>query len=367
MTSQSSSNTAHEDYLNQKHFGNIDGLRFICISMVIWHHCVPPQAKEIMLLTRGFLGVDFFFVLSGFLITTLLLRETRKYGDFSLKNFYIRRIIRIIPVYYFVVTCVGIYYIFVKGQTEYLELWPHYYLFLSNFLTDSISLLAVSWSLSVEEQYYMVWPLLMLLTPPRYLWAICVVFISLNLLGILGFLGDPDLAWGPLDFRLPPATYAPIIMGSLAAIVLDKRAGFDILQRIAGGYATALLGFIALTVVIYLAPADVRGFPNLAIHTAMTFTLIALVVREKGILSPFLNQPFIARIGTVSYGIYLYHLLALDIVNRIGGRLFGELNAWAVLIVYCALSYLIAEISFRTLESWFLRFRPAPRTVKTET
>lgn len=92
--------------------------------MVLWHHAQPIKVQGLPILDRGFLGVDFFFVLSGFLITTLLLREADRYGSFSLKNFYLRRIIRIIPVYFFVVTGVSVYYILIEGQTEYLELLP---------------------------------------------------------------------------------------------------------------------------------------------------------------------------------------------------------------------------------------------------
>lgn len=361
MNTQALEDTEYRNFLKQKYFGNIDGLRFICIAMVIWHHSIPPEAREITALTRGFLGVDFFFVLSGFLITTILLREIRTHGDFSLRDFYVRRIIRIIPVYYFVVTCVGLYYVFIKGQSEYFELWPHYYLFLSNFLTDDIPLLAVTWSLAVEEQYYMIWPLLMLAMPPRYLCISCVFLIALNVLGSIGVFGQSDLSWGPLYFHLPNATYAPIIMGSLTAILLDNQVSFKVLYRAAGGYPTALVGMLCLGVVIQTAPQDIRGLPNLTIHLLMTFTLIALVVREKTILSPFLKLPVIARIGAVSYGIYLYHLIALDIVKRAGAFLFTELNPWVTVVTYFVLSYLIAEFSFRTLETWFLKFRPKQR------
>lgn len=91
------------------------------------------MAAPPLLLTRGFLGVDFFFVLSGFLITTLLLRETAQRGRFSLRDFYRRRIVRIVPVYFFVVTIASVYSVLIKGETQYAGLVPYYYLFLSNF------------------------------------------------------------------------------------------------------------------------------------------------------------------------------------------------------------------------------------------
>ncbi len=89
-----------DDYRAARRFSNLDGLRFICIALVLWHHANPFPDSPLNLFGRGFLGVDFFFVLSGFLITTLLLREADAHGRFSLRDFYLRRIIRIIPVYF---------------------------------------------------------------------------------------------------------------------------------------------------------------------------------------------------------------------------------------------------------------------------
>ena len=123
LSSERSDAAAHAAYRDRRRFGNLDGLRFICIFMVLWHHFTPfPYLEQWMGFRRGFLGVDFFFVLSGFLITTLLLREASQTGRISLRNFYLRRILRIVPVYFFVVTCVSAYYILVKGRTELLEL-----------------------------------------------------------------------------------------------------------------------------------------------------------------------------------------------------------------------------------------------------
>jgi peptidoglycan/LPS O-acetylase OafA/YrhL len=360
--SSPASGAGYEAYRARTHFGNLDGLRFVCIFAVLWHHYSPIPNEGIRLLNRGFLGVDFFFVLSGFLITTLILREIDTYGNFSLRDFYLRRIVRIVPVYYFVVTCVGAYFIFVQGRTQYLDLWPYYYLFLSNFLIEDIPLLSITWSLSVEEQYYMIWPLILLLFPARYLWLICLAFVAINVLGILGVFGFSARTAGSLVFKLPSSTYAPIILGSLAALLLHKPTSFAALNRLAGGYWSVLLGAIGLALIIHLAPGDLRGFPNLAIHLAMTFVLIALVVRENTVLTPVLTLPPIARVGVVSYGMYLYHLIALYVVWEILGGAVGGLAPWPKFICYFGLAYLMAEASFHTLEKWFRRFRPKKRT-----
>ena len=100
------------------------------------------------------------------------------------------------------------------------------------------------------------------------------------------------------------------------------------------------------------------------LHLVMAYTLIALVVAERNVLTPLLTRGLVMRIGAVSYGIYLYHLLALDVVNRIADRA-GDPPEWLTFLAYIALSYGIAELSFRTIEAYFQRFRPAPPKTQT--
>jgi peptidoglycan/LPS O-acetylase OafA/YrhL len=356
--------TAFSAYRETRYFINLDGLRFICIAMVLWHHAPPVAMDQLQIFGRGFMGVDFFFVLSGFLITTLLLREARVTGRFSLRDFYIRRILRILPVYFFVVTAVALYYIGVKGQTEYLTILPYYYLFLSNFLTDHIPTLGITWSLSVEEQFYLIWPALLLVLPAVLRVPLLLFLIGVNVVISAGLVRVDPAQAGPLLFQLPNATYAPILMGSLLAIALEHRAGFQGVWRAVGGRWAAPALVLGLVLALQFTPQDVRGWPNLLIHSVMTALLAALVVRGATMLTPVLAARPIARIGEISYGIYLYHLIALDIWMRTAGAA-GFDDGWTRLIGYSVLSILMAEISFRTLEAWFQRFRPGgpPATV----
>ncbi|MEQ9695374.1 acyltransferase [Shimia sp. SDUM112013] len=342
-------------YRSVSYFQNLNGLRFICIAMVLWHHAQPVQSETWPILDRGFLGVDFFFVLSGFLITTLLLRERDRTGRFSLRHFYIRRALRILPVYFFVVTLVAAYFIGIKGETRYFTQLPYYYLFLSNFLTDHIPTLSITWSLSVEEQYYLLWPLALLLLPSRWVVPVLGVLIALNVTAAMGLFGVTPPQLGPLTFKLPVATYAPILMGSLAAVLLNSQRGYAAFDTVLGKPLAPWVCAVLLAITIQITPFDLRGLPNLLIHVLMTATLITLVLYEDTVWSPFLTHPFIARVGEVSYGIYLYHLLALHVVHAL-----GIANGWLILIAYSLISVLIAEVSFRTLERWFLNKRPAP-------
>jgi len=355
------SQPSYDAYRQTKHFGSLNGLRFICIFAVLWHHAPVWTAisDAPQILKSGFLGVDFFFVLSGFLITTLLLREEERDGTFSLKGFYWRRSLRILPVYFLIVTALAIYFIGIKGQTELLELLPFYYLFLSNFLATDIPMLAPTWSLSVEEQYYLVWPLLLLVTPRRYILHVLIGLIALNLVavsGVLRVIGIVPIEIGPLVIKMFTATYAPILIGSGLAIVLHNRSGFDRLRQIVGYKAAAPITFALVLIVIHFRPADVTGWPNLLIHTAMALCLASLVIREDHAMTRVLNFRPIVRVGEISYGVYLYHLIGLHIA-RVGLAKIGLEGDWTVFLVYTVISLLISEVSFRYYEQPFLALR----------
>ncbi len=198
---------AYLTYLGRRYFGSLDGLRCLCILAVIWHHSpLMDPASPVQLLARGFVGVDMFFVLSGFLITTLLLREERDSGTISLSAFYWRRALRILPAYLLLLSAMSLYWIGVKGQHDLLPLVPYYLLFLANFLLAQIPLMSVTWSLSVEEQFYLLWPLTMLLLP-LLAWrriALLVALIVVLLAFALGAgAGLPRLQTQHAIFALP--------------------------------------------------------------------------------------------------------------------------------------------------------------------
>lgn len=363
----------YDRYRATRHFGSLDGLRFICISAVIWHHI--PYWQELthisVLFARGHVGVDFFFVLSGYLITTLLLREESTKGSFDLRGFYWRRALRILPVYYFVVSIAAFYDIVINGRAEALEALPFYYVFLVNFLTiPDIMFLSPTWSLSVEEQYYLLWPALLLLLPRGWIIPALIALIAINVIaatGLFALVGIHAINAYPLRFAIEGATYAPILMGSLAAVLLHYRAGFLPFARALGSRGAPWICFALLLVALGAVPGSLEGWPNLLVHSLMTLMLISLVVREDNGMAPVLHLRPIVRIGQISYGVYLYHHFALAAMYLALQTL--GIQSWGLLyFTYYALAILIAEISFRTLEAWFMRFRHKSfRRVPSET
>ncbi|MFC4671040.1 acyltransferase family protein [Seohaeicola nanhaiensis] len=360
--------TAYDHYRSVRFFGSLNGLRCLCIGMVLWHHSpllgsleAPPK-----FLTRGFLGVDFFFVLSGFLITTLLLREESRTRAISLKDFYLRRALRIIPAYFLLVTAMSLYWVWYKGMDELAPLVPYYYLFLANMLIGDIPMLTVTWSLSVEEQYYLVWPLLLSLLAPRLripalllLLGLCVATAT----GVMAAMGFSPIRSEHAVWALPAASFGAILCGTLTAVLLHDPRGFRMLYALCGARIAPACLFAALVVVLAVLPADLTGLPFLLVHLTMAFCLAALVVREDHRLAPLFSWAPVARIGEISYGIYLYHLIARH-VGVEGAAVLGLPPALAETIataIFVAGAILIAEISFRTLERFFLSLKPGPK------
>lgn len=353
---------AHRAYLKQAHFSALDGLRAVAILMVLTHHSALAQVSGLW--SRGFLGVDLFFVISGFLITTLLLREQERRGRISLTGFYWRRALRILPLYFLVVTLVGGYFVLLQGEWDLAAHWGAYYLFLANFLSSHIPPLFPSWSLAMEEQFYLLWPLVMVWLPRRAWGGLLVLGVALNLVavtGVLGRVGITAFDWGIFRLHLPDVTYAPLLLGAGLALTLHDPRGFRALWRLLG-HPGAPLGLAGLLLVLLsgLLPQVLAGLPYLVVHLAMTGLLASLVLRENSWAHPLLRLAPLARIGRISYGIYLLHLLVLSGTALLAARLDLPETGAAFLLCYWGGTYVLAELSFRTYEQPFLRLRHKP-------
>lgn len=355
---------AFADYAGRRHFAALDGLRFLSIFAVLFHHSplVGPWADYSRLFGRGYLGVDLFFVISGFLITTLLLRERDRTGRISLSGFYKRRTLRILPLYLLVITAVGGYYVLFKHAPGAGEKWPFYYLFLANFLVGDIPMLAPTWSLSVEEQYYLLWPLMIIFLPRRWLILSVIVFALFYLLSVLTGLAFHSWDIGPLSFSIYKLTYVAILFGAGLALLLHRADSFGLLWRCLGGWWTSPLLLAALLAELLVLPLDLRGWPYLLIHLTMAALLGSFIIREDTPLMPVLTFAPIVRIGTISYGIYLLHNLSLHAANVITGRMTGgaEANMPLFLLLFWGGAIILAEISFRFYERPFLALRHKP-------
>ena len=264
---------AHDRYLARRHLPGLDGLRCLAILPVIWHHATPRLLPGV--LGKGAVGVDLFFALSGFLITTLLLREQREQGTISLRAFYARRSLRIFPLYYAVLAAYALresLHPELPSAAHFLHGLPYHATYTANwFLSYDVPhpvVFAFSWSLCVEEQFYWVWPGLVALVRRRLPLALLMMLaMLLDYAAEHGFFGA-QLAAGSTAARMATSFATPIGCGALAALALDSRTGFSV-ARLCLGWRGAAPTLLLASIGWLLVPATP--------YVSLSLTLAALV------------------------------------------------------------------------------------------
>ena len=365
-------NSAFDQFLKNRHFLGLDGMRCIAIIAVIWHHSSPPKLLPIM--GRGFLGVDLFFVLSGFLISTLLIREKAATGKISLGDFWMRRALRLIPAYYAVLLALVAAYVILKPGSEETRAivsgFPIYAFYLSNWVHPGAPNLGPTWSLATEEQFYLVWPLIEAFGTPiisaAAIFAGLIVNQIINFGGLDGAIGAVT-GWAPVDHpEVLQTTFTPILLGVGLAHLLNQRASFAFMRRIAG-FPYAGAAYAALSVALISLPAsDISGILRLSIHLSFSLFVAAVILAPHGAAARFLEHRPIAFIGKVSYGIYLYHMFALHAAAVIV-RKSGIPTTPATFIIGAMIAVAVSAASFYLLEKRFLDLRKRFRPVVTIT
>jgi peptidoglycan/LPS O-acetylase OafA/YrhL len=356
-------------------FGSLDGLRALSIIGVIWFHScwgTPFYARleTIPLLRQGEWGVNIFFVISGFLITTLLLRERHRSGTISIRDFYIRRSLRIWPLYY---ATLGLYVVielvFERGTVRS----HNFFHYLPGFLTYTYTwcitpqwttgTFNLAWTLATEEQFYAFWPLVVRFF--RGIWSSVVIIgvIALREATGHGWL-DRFLPPGWLPTRIVLSIAIPICLGVLLAQALDSQRGFRWLFPILGRKWSAAAALVALAICLFpLHP------PVFLACVAISALVGACVVREDNGLAAILRMRPIAFIGVLSYGMYLLNSLSIHTV-QLALHQFGLPQpllifplALCVAVAAAYLSHRFFEMPFLELKKRFSHVRPAPAEV----
>ena len=341
----------------------LDGLRALAVIGVLLYHADVSWAPG------GFLGVDAFFVLSGFLITSLLVDEWRKHGRIDLRAFWARRARRLLPALVLVIVAVGAYALFVArpdeldrirgdafGSLLYVANWRQ--LFESSYFAQlaTPSPLRHTWSLGIEEQWYLVWPLALLLalrfTGARR-WLVIVVTSALAigsavLMALLFDAHDPSRVYYGTDTR----AQALLVGAVLALLVMRPRRRPRQSRATAGMVGLEVVGIIA---VVYLGwlwthVADTStwmysgGF--LVEAVAVAALIVAATRPYSPILGPLLSIAPLRAIGRISYGVYLWHWPVYVYLTpaRTG------LDDGALLFVRLAATFGLAVLSYRLIE-----------------
>jgi peptidoglycan/LPS O-acetylase OafA/YrhL len=319
---------------------------------VVWHHSTPRPPTG--LAGRGPFGVDLFFAISGFLITTLLLRERRTEGTVSVGRFYARRALRIFPAYYLVL---GLYALravalMPDGPTRehFLRSLPYWATYTSNWFVDfglgAPILFAFGWSLATEEQFYALWP--WLARCPRWVMpAAAVVLLAADQGVELGIMGA---AWPPLAVRMVASIASPICLGALLACALDAEPTFRALSVLLGHRASAPAMAVLVAALVVWLP-----MPVIFVQTAMALLVAACCVRPDHGLVRWLQVRPARAVGTLSYSLYLVHVTAIAAAKRLFPA--HASDAPLVFVVGLALGLPLAWLLHRAVEVPLLALR----------
>ena len=359
-------------------FPNLDGLRFFAFLAVFLFHSFytkePVVEKSYFFLifkniTRhGDLGVNLFFVLSGFLITYLLLNEKELRGQIDIPAFYMRRVLRIWPLYFLMVFIGFVIFPIIKarfGETAYIEpARPWYYIaFLSNFNTlfygSNTPTLTLLWSVAIEEQFYLIWPVLVALMPKRHMgWLFSSIIAAsggfrLYHLHDVGFLNLHTFS-----------VISDMAVGGTFAWLCFTRPKFT--NRIAA-WPRWLIGLIYFlgVVLIFNRELPLLWPPYAALDRLVLSVFFAFVILEQNYsrfsFVKLVDWRFPTYWGTYTYGLYCWHFLTLLVAYQILHRIGFNKTPWGAMmgdnLLGLSLALLVSWLSFHTYEKFFLKWK----------
>ena len=364
-------------------FPNLNGVRFIAAFWVIVHHIEQYKEKfgydNQLFYTRfirmiGPLGVFLFFVLSGFLITSLLLVEKERTKTINIKNFYVRRVLRIWPLYYFTVF-LGLFilphisYLNISGESElikvdFTEKLILYLLILPNIVTGvfkHIPYLSQNWSIGVEEQFYYFWPWVIRQTKASKLLIIMIlIFTFFYITRSLTVLYMPENGlWKYLNEFIKSLRITCMILGAIGAYFTYFQLSSKYVQFT---FHKGFQVFLYVTLILMLAFGVYLPGINQEVY-ALIFTLILmnLAKNPNSILS--LENSIFNYLGKISYGMYMYHTIAVVIGVKISHS-FGNSNFVSYPISYI-LTIIMAGLSYQYFEKPFLKIKEKFTTVRS--
>ena len=354
----------------------LDGIRGVAILIVIvWHyvnnyliHTDSSIVNFIFWFTCNFWnGVDLFFILSGLLIGGILLKYKNSKNYF--RTFYLRRIFRIFPVYYFLL---GMYVILIFAKPNLtgtslfnnsIPVWS-YALYCQNYLmiikqSFGAGWLSVTWSLAIEEQFYLLLPALIFLINRKFL-TILIVFLII-LAAVLRFFSYPDNFLTYMSFQ---CRMDNLFAGVLIAMLFEKEKNVDFLKT--KRTIIYAIFFILSGLMLYISYHNLNKFNNLNSLNYSYFmlffsTLIIIAVLFKdSIIAKILRFKLLRQIGTVSYGIYLFHVIVIDLVYRIlkmnGIYILNNFQVILIALVSFIFTFSISLLSYHFFESKLIKY-----------
>lgn len=324
------------------HLPSLDGLRAISILFVLLGHLSGTHGfvrLDLGIRDYAHLGVVIFFVISGFLITRLLLSEHAKKGRISLKLFYARRALRLFPASYAFIVCVFLLGLAGAIHLESRDLW-HAVTYTVNYLPDRSWDVGHLWSLSVEEQFYLIWPFaFLMLGPRRAIWVSGAVI----LLGPVARAAAALLLTGTpyRDLEMFPMVADSLATGCLLAKIsgwLERQSWYMALFR-----PVWSLGILALVLLTnrYMGYTACMVFGTSVINIGIAILIHRSVYYSSGWIGRALNWGPVAFVGLLSYSLYLWQQLFLNRLSSAWANAFPQNIVFAITAALA--SYLLLE------------------------
>lgn len=361
------------------HFANLDGLRFFSFLAVFLVHSFYTRFEDVKahslhrfftshFAINGYLGVNFFFVLSGFLITYLLLVEKDAQGSVDVRSFYIRRILRIWPLFYLIVFfgfCIFPWLGRHLGVTVSINANLSAYLFfLNNFdLIENgpagIPILTLLWSIAIEEQFYLCWPLIIRFTAERFYNLVFMAVIAVSLTFRAFHFGNPQIyGWHTL------AVISDMAMGGLGAYYSFTTPGFRNSVKTISRRAVFQIYLLAAAAIFGRQYVFASPMSQVLERLVISAIFLAIILEQNfadNSLFKMANLPRVTRLGQYTYGLYCYHIIAITAANAILKRLGWDREAWQVVFLATPLALIlaigIAAMSYHLFEKHLLRLK----------
>lgn len=334
-------------FQNERYFPGLDGLRAIAILLVFTAH---PRDQSWLGLLHGPIGVTLFFVISGFLITHLLIKEERNLGRVNFRSFFLRRLFRIYPLY-FVVLFVYIFLIMICGFLperkeifiENLPLLLSPFPELTWFFQDPQNPVPFngSWSIGIEEKFYLVWPFI-----GFYLMKARVVPKLIFLLFSFVFFA---LCNAQTNVLLIMAPYGPIAVGAVCAVLLNNKRTFYIFEKASHSLVRVFL--LLFTIIVSFSSSEVLIGGTLYPVVAILFGLnISLHLSSKDSWLIFQRSRLLRYLGLISYSFYLTHNFAINFMEAIIPQFDSHLLELLISTLSLVLSIAVAAIFNKFVE-----------------
>jgi peptidoglycan/LPS O-acetylase OafA/YrhL len=335
-------------YRAERHFTALDGLRAISVLLVVLAHA---RGREEWLWIRGANGVTVFFVLSGYLITTLALREEAVRGRIDLGAFYLRRTFRILPMYYLTLAiyCVLVLVLhadpdrhdkFVRALPYYLayfQEWPH-------LVLKSVPF-ELSWSLGIEEKFYLVWPVLGFILFRKH--------FRLRLGSALALAAACTLAACLASWGRFVLFYAHILIGCALAILLDDPRVYARLRALARPVPAVAL--VVLAIAAHFTTDAIHPWTHVLFAATVALALIGFVAGSSPVTRALTWRPLV-WLGGISYGVYLFNQLGLHVAMRVVPARWGLAGDGLAMLLGLAITLVVCEGLHRRLELPLIRY-----------